>query len=222
MVKQPSTEPLSDGSHIAFGIKETGPNQRHVVLVFKSAKLNGTAILHHAWHKCTRVDEWDASYFTVGIRGLDPELQETFADWAEDIVGRIEETPIPYGVFYNLLANFNSETGYVDRDDHSGHTCATFLLDLFSSYKIPLLDLCTWPESRPGDAEWGAKIMGYLQNSTDVAQDYLALQYAYFAKMRRFRPEEIAGGAILFVGEKLPFDKVAPLGEYVLHEMAGA
>lgn len=174
-------------------------------------------LLHHGWHMDTRHHEWDGDYFTIGFLHLDLELQETFADWAADVSKRIADKPLPYGVFYNLQENFNGIGEYIDREDGAGHTCATFLLDLFASGFLPLVDLKSWPTSRPGDLSWLRGILRDLRQYVGV--DHWLAQVSHRHKMRRYRPEEVASVAFDFSGTPLTFEVVEPRSKKLLLEM---
>lgn len=163
-------------------------------------------LLHHAWHRDTRNHEWDGKYYSAQFKNLDIELQETLADWAVDVAGRLTDNAIPYGVFYNLKANFGSDGKYIDRGDANGHTCATFLLDIFCSYGLPLLDLWSWPQDREGDRQWIQKMLGYMVDHNVLTPAEAGAQY--FSKIRRFRPEEVAAAATLYVDAPLNFEAV--------------
>ena len=205
MLRKPDEEPLSDECSLAFGIRKTRAGQNHVALIYKNEQ-SKTMLLHHGWHRETYSHEWDRKYYSAQFQNLDIELQETFADWAAEVAHRLSENTIPYGVFYNLKANFDSDGRYVDRNDYSGHTCATFLLDLFYSYQLPLLDLMSWPQDRDGDAVWQRNIINALLADGAIESINVLAQYAM--KLRRFRPEEVASAALLYVDSPLSFDAV--------------
>lgn len=216
MLRRPDEDPLEDCS-LAFGICKITAEQNHVALIYKNEK-SEPMLLHHGWHRDTRNHAWDNKYYSVPFQSLDVELQETFADWALEVAPRLVKSEIPYGVFYNLKANFGTDGKFIDRGDQSGHTCATFLLDLFYSYGLPLLDLMSWPEKREGDLEWQEKMLNILHNSGVIALDEAKRQYSM--KLRRFRPEEVASTAELYINNPLKFDEVQASATAIVKQLS--
>lgn len=216
MLRLPHENPLPKGCSLAFGISQASKNQRHVALIYRSSS-DAVMMLHHGWHRLTYHHPWDGQYFTINFSHLDIELQETFADWAVEVAGKIGNNPIPYGVFYNLKENFKSGGEYIDRDDGSGHTCATFLLDLFASNSLPLLDLSSWPVSRAGDFSWTRGMLQKLRKY--LPRSYFVSQFRHRHKLRRFRPEEVASTAHTFKGLPLHFSVVEPAGLAIIDEI---
>ncbi|WP_415842059.1 hypothetical protein [Paracidovorax anthurii] len=191
--------------------------QNHIALIYRNDD-SEPMLLHHGWHKDTRHHAWDGKYHSAQFQHLDIELQETFADWAIEVAPRVIANNIPYGVFYNLQANFGIDGKYIDRDDASGHTCATFLLDLFHSYGMPLLSLLSWPEERNGDLQWQQKMLDQLFNDRAITREVTMQQY--WLKLRRFRPEEVASAAVLYVDAPLPFDDVQNESESIARQLS--
>ena len=204
---------------LAFGIRRVRGEQNHIALIYKNDN-SAPMLFHHGWHRDTRHHEWDSKYFSAQFKNLDIELQETFADWVLEVAPRISSTPLPYGVFYNLMANFGGDGKYVDRGDESGHTCATFLLDLFSSYGFPLLDLLSWPEGRNGDLEWQQGMIIDLFEEKAITAEQARRQY--WLKLRRFRPEEVASAAELYINSPLAFDVVQAPAEEIVRQISSA
>lgn len=218
MLRRPDENPLADCS-LAFGIRKVASEQNHVALIYRNEN-SEPMLLHHGWHRDTRNHEWDQKYHSAPFLNLDVELQETFADWALEVAPRLVAGEIPYSVFYNLKANFGTDGNFIDRGDQSGHTCATFLLDLFYSYGLPLLDLMSWPESREGDAEWQQRMLGALFQVQAITLDEARRQYSM--KLRRFRPEEVASAAALYIDTPLPFDAVQASSTAIDQQLSSA
>ena len=217
MLNKPSEPPLSDGCSIAFGICTTAPNQNHIALIYRNAD-SQLMLLHHAWHNNTVHEPWNGGYFTCGFSHLDVELQETFADWAANVSARLPHTKTPYGVFYRLKDTDGQTIN--EPDDLAGLSCATYLLELFEGFDLPLLQIASWPMSRPGDYAWLRKIMKWMRGTVPRSQWMAHFRYRH--KLRRYRPEEIAGAAFHFSGSPLHFDVVSPAGEFVLAAMREA
>lgn len=172
-------------------------------------------LLHHAWHNKTINEPWNGRYFTCPFSKIDIELQETFADWAADVSSRITREHIPYGVFYRTR---DADGGMLnDANDLTGLSCATFLLELFNAFNLPLLQLESWPQSRSGDYSWLRKIMKMMREYVPESQFFAHFRHRH--KLRRYRPEEVAGTASHFAGAPLHFDVVGPAGQAVLSAM---
>ena len=64
----------------------------------------------------------------------------------------------------------------------------------------------SWPQDRDGDAEWQRNIINALLADGAIESINVLAQYAM--KLRRFRPEEVASAALLYVDSPLSFDAV--------------
>lgn len=220
--KQPDEMPYAMAESIAFAIagsivtKDT--RQKHVGLVYR-AHNSRIMLLHLGWHHKLYHEEWDGKYHWLELNGLDRELQETFADWAVMVADASPGTPIPYSVIFRPGRNFDQDGHFINLNDGSGLTCATFLLALFSDFDLPLVDISDWPASRKGDFTWLRKILKLLRKY-EVRRNRMPKwewleQFRNRHQLKRFRPEEVFVTAALFFGEPLKFSVVESAGSKV-------
>lgn len=220
--KLPNEMPQAMTESIAFAIAGSivtqDIRQKHVGLVYR-AHNSKIMLLHLGWHHTLRHDEWDGKYHWLELSGLDRELQETFADWAVMVANASPGTPIPYSVIFRPERNFDQNGHFINLNDGSGLTCATFLLALFNDYDLPLIDISDWPESRKGDLTWLRRILNALRNSVVRSNKMPAWEWLEQARhrhqLKRFRPEEVFATAALFSGEPLSFSVVESAGSKV-------
>lgn len=76
----------------------------------------------------------------------------------------------------------------------TAESCATFVLAIFQSLQLPLVDLRSWP-TRPEDVPWQEKIVAYLRSSSNPATQAHAERVAQDIGCARLRPEEVAAAA---------------------------
>lgn len=220
--RRPDELPQAMVESIAFAVAGsviTGDRrQKHVALIYRSHN-SKHMLLHLGWHNKLYHEDWDGNYHWLELSGLDREVQETFADWAVLVADASPGTPIPYSIIFRPGRNFDSYGRFIDQNDASGLTCATFLLGLFSDYDLPLIDISSWPNSRHGDFTWIRKILRALRNQINFnrlpAWNWLE-QVRNRHRLKRFRPEEVFVTAALFSGEPLEFSVVEPASIAVL------
>lgn len=188
--------------------------QKHVALAYRSDSAK-VMLLHLGWHHQLHHNEWDGIYYWLEVGGLERELQETFADWAVLVADASPGTPIPYSIIFRPDRNFDVDGHFINQNDGSGLTCATFLLALFSDYELPLIDVSNWPTSRTDDLTWVRKILRMLrkQIQLNLLPKWVWLeQVKRRHQLKRFRPEEVFATAALYSGEPLQFSVVQDAG----------
>jgi hypothetical protein len=217
--KKPNEMPSAMVGSIAFAIKIVPQStQNHVGLIYRSHN-SKIMLLHLAWHYDLRHQEWDGTYYWLELSGLETELQETFADWAVLVADATPGTPIPYSVIFRVDRNFDQGGQFINLNDGSGLTCATFLLALFNDFNLPLIDISTWPKARKGDFVWLRRILRFLRHTVLKDQKMPAWvwleQFKQRHQLKRFRPEEVFATAGLFAGEPLKFTEVEIAGHNI-------
>jgi hypothetical protein len=216
--KQPDEMPEAMAESIAFAIAGSAvtrdTQQKHIALAYR-ADNSKVMLLHLGWHQALYHHEWHGKYQWLEVRGLDRELQETFADWAVLVAEASPGTPIPYSIIFHPGQNFDVRGHFINQNDGSGLTCATFLLALFSDYNLPLIDIDSWPESRNGDLKWVRKILKKLRDEVlyNRLPPWAWIEQAKRRHMlKRFRPEEVFVTAAMYSGEPLKFSVVESAG----------
>lgn len=213
-LKRPDEMPQAMAESIAFAINGDR-RQRHVGMVYRSHNAK-TMLLHLGWHRVLHHHEWDGDYHWMELSGLDRELQETLADFAVFVADAHPGSPIPYSIIFREGKYFDANGLFINMNDGSGLTCATFLLAIFSDFGLPLIDVSGWPASRKGDFTWLRKILHNLKIYEVLKNRMPAWEWLEQVRnrhhLKRFKPEEVFATADLFSGEPLPFSDVEPAG----------
>lgn len=219
----PSEMPSAFSQSLAFGIvvsAVTGDRkQKHVALIYKTFD-SKVMQLHVGWHRNLCHHDWDGKYHWIQINGIDQELQETFADWAVLVAGATPGESINYSALFHPGRNFDVSGRFINRNDGTGLTCATFLLALFNDFGIPLIDANQWPTSRQGDFKWLRKILKLLRKYEVKSGRMTSWSWLEQVKRRhslkRYRPEEVFASAGFFTGEPLEFEQLEVAGKEIL------
>ena len=163
-----------------------GEAQIYIGLLYKID--NAAALmLHLRWHFDVKNDVPTDEYRWIQI-DLDQINRRNLAALCRLIASRSDK--IPYGLNYNGLY-FSAGGEYLSRAPGEGLTCATFVMAVFATHKIPILKLAEW-SIRPEDIRWQ---LGQLQRMQQ-AYPLVATAMAGFVGQQRFRPPEVAAGAI--------------------------
>ncbi|WP_266213578.1 hypothetical protein [Paraliomyxa miuraensis] len=115
------------------------------------------------------------------------------AELAAIIAERRAGQPMPYSFDYQggAPAPIGHDGEWVEI---LGMTCSTFVLGLFVTHDLPLLDITTWPK-RQADQEWASELLvNYLVTVYDSQSEIERLQRA-IPSCVRVRPEETAVAA---------------------------
>lgn len=88
------------------------------------------------------------------------------------------------------------EAGHdITLDEANGLTCATFVLAVFQSNYMPLVDLGSW-SSRPADKQWQNEVLEYMKQNSHryygITDERIANAQLVIGCLR-YRPEEVLG-----------------------------
>lgn len=169
---------LPDGSH-------TG-----VVFTDENDKLR---IIHLASHfdlRCEEVRHGKLGW-VLPAGSIPRERLELVAAMCERIWVRCQESKLPYGFRYN--ASRFHENGELELGtDECGLTCATFVLAVYQSVGLELLQLSSWP-NRDDDERRFTSILAVLRQAGADEKHIEAVSKE--TKSVRYRPLEVAGGS---------------------------
>ncbi len=218
----PSERPFHEIQGAAIAITSVDEDQRHVGILHKEQSSGQVLLLHLAWHLALKAGPPKACYAWV-----DPPIHEARGRQVAARcrqVFRANERRLPYA-FSPPNDCFDPVTGkYLFGPTRHGLTCATFVLAVFQSAGIRLVDDTTWPRSRQGDDEWREKILAALRNpqiTRPVASKEHLAAIQREADLVRFRPEDVAGAAATdFVPAS--FEDVRPHAEEILQKLTQA
>jgi hypothetical protein len=196
------------------------PNQRHVGIMYRPHD-SPVLVIHLAWMDDLRREEFSSArepWWWVRCRGLDRVVLESFADWLDIVYLQNGQAGIPYGFDPYGVGDFTPEREYAHRGTCRGLTCASFVASCFACFQLDLIQVDTWPLNRQDDAERMKLLVDQL--ATKATPEFVNAQQALIGHVARFRPEEVAAAAHIFSGERLPFDRVEPLGVNLVAQMA--
>lgn len=104
------------------------------------------------------------------------------------------KNPLPYAIGYYSLRSFDKEGIYIDVDGiEYGMTCATFILTVFKSVGVDLIDWKEWPKGREEDLPWFNTILSYLEKGVERGM-VSSLHYENVkteSNCARYRPQEV-------------------------------
>lgn len=128
-----------------------------------------------------------------------------------------QSSNIPYGFTYN--GRYFDRTGnYIPQGMGHGLTCATFVMAIFNTYNIPLLQTSEWLPADLEDQLWQTKMVGRVNLKSGVT---VADATAKYIGQPRFKPEHVAAGAVT---TKRPLTRAAALklSERILKDLKRA
>lgn len=182
---------------IAVGICRTDRGNTHTGVAYRHS--NGKVhFFHQAWDHDTRDNPIAAESQQMGgpFFCITPTIEDdramAIASFWEFVASRGEQ--IAYALRDDPEALFDPNTGMLAIPNGRGLSCSTFVLVLFRSVRFPYIDTTGWPVNRPGDAEFQARLVNFLDNCCDDKEHVEAVRMEIGCE--RIRPEEVAGAAL--------------------------
>lgn len=186
--------PLDDLNYVGIALRLFG-SQPHVGVLYRKSE-NEVIFCHLATHHDLRKDQLNIEYFWNACQWLDD----------DDINGPVvaarfdslkQQSQIPYGFAFEP-ACFDNNLEYQAMPIGMGLTCASFIIAIFHSLELPIINLDTW-KSRPEDETWQREIVQRLMSINFEAARTAAMHVGSF----RYKPEEVASAA---TAAKVPVD----------------
>lgn len=161
---------------------------------------NNAKVLHLKRHNSLACDN-NLDLFRCWIRPNIHKLrQEQVSAFCNVIVDRgLDFNDIPYGFSYDGKSYFENDGSLVHSANCSGYTCGTFVLTIFHSLSLDLIDISAWP-SREEDITWQIRILKRLleyARKLGISNNHL-LRLANEIGCPRYRPEEVAVSSTLY------------------------
>ncbi len=158
---------------VAVLIGEPSPGQRHIGVWYR-ADVDGIGkgesnTVHLAWHCQLESVTQPPDCFTIWVKPSYPvrRLRQA-ATYFRLVAATNGRGAVPYA-FSSPIDSMDPETGAVLLGPtRFGLTCASFVLALFHSARLPLIDYSTWISDRPGDRKWQEDIVENLVNRADA------------------------------------------------------
>ena len=193
---------IRDVRNVALALRKGDrPGERHLAIVYVNHEFGGRRPrwLHLAWHHEVSEEDLGDNY-AWGEPALHPDLGFVLSQICRRIAARYVDDPegIRYALRY-VGGEFDEETGEYVCGDGVGLTCATFVMAVFASTGVKLLNREEWT-LRPEDAVWQARIVEALKRH-GAADAHVQVVKSEVGNCPRFRPEEVA---VAGVASKLP------------------
>lgn len=185
---------LESPENIGIIVGKTGEKQLHCGIAYKYQK-NFNAI-HLAWH-CSLKHETNiidnlSNYIWVKPNEIHKFRQNSIAAFCRRIIKRDTEQEIPYGLYYTG-AVFTQDGLLKLKKKEIGLTCATFVLAVFKSCQVDLIDIENWG-ARHSDKVFHYDILISLRKSQvkyKISENHIN-NVSEEIGCARFRPEEVA------------------------------
>lgn len=212
---------ISEVEFVAIAIKSVGNAQRHVGILHRVSN-KSVQLLHLAWHQDLQNSPPPTDYHWVDLAINARRLKHVAARCRQ--VFRANPDGLPYA-FSSPNDCFDNHTGaYLLGSTQLGLTCASFVLAVFRTAGIQLIDDTSWPISRDGDHEWREHILSMLEHGIPslgirpAPVEHVDAVRSGFGSVR-IRPEEVAGSGAV---RQLPadFHTVEPIARYILQRLA--
>ena len=183
-----------DGCHSLCGvaIRITRYGTTHIGVLHRGDDTVPPLLLHVGWHFQFDNDSSANEYLWIEL-DIPIDRQKSIAAMCRKVWRNYQETGFPYGLKHCTTFDF---TGTVrSNPSYLGFTCATFVLAIFESCYVKLIDKDSW-QGRPEDAEWQKQILALLAATGAEKAHVEAVQGQIGTE--RFRPEEVAAAGALF------------------------
>lgn len=171
-------------------------------------------LLDQRWHEDLGNAPSDGACPCV-VPNLEPEEVNDVTGLCRLIAKRRQQNPhepAPYALYRNPKIRISRDTGEVILSGGLGLTCSTFVLTVFESAEVPILDLSAWPR-RAGDDERHRSLVN-LMRRTGVPEDHVQKVEAELPCIR-VRPEEVAAAGMADV-VPATYDRAERGGRWIL------
>lgn len=207
------TATFNDSStKLAIAIGYSSRNQLHCGILHKGNNIS--SLLHLATHhrllnSSNLVEFYNYKYVIPTL----PDLRTAvIAARCRRIASRKEA--IPYGFSYSKT-RFSPEGTIKIGEKEVGLTCATFILSVFASCGIEILQTNKWP-SRKEDENWQSDIIGIfkcLSKKGLISEEHIQ-NIEKETEWSRYRPEEVTGGSTHSTLPS-PFEYALKIGDFI-------
>jgi hypothetical protein len=164
----------------------------HSGIIYRDSS-GALSTIHQGWFERTSYDNFDGDYgFAV------PDIDEFRLDQVAGLCRliRANGTRIPYAFRLDLNAQFCTRTGsLLTLGESIGLTCSHFVIVVFQSIGIQLVDLVDWPV-RAGDIAKQRVYLQWLNRTRGVTPAFIARAESEIGNHPRVRSEEVAGACL--------------------------
>ncbi|HEX4404526.1 MAG TPA: hypothetical protein VH560_06850, partial [Polyangia bacterium] len=188
----PDDAGLANVKLVAIGIAPTAHGRHLGVICRKNGQPETFEILHLAFHYKLVREILSSDYWWVEPE-IPSERATHVAALCDVIAQRYSDGKLAYAFRY-LGGGFGLGSGELLSSTGRGLSCATFVLAVFASLGIDILELGSWP-SREEDKKWQNDIVTLGRRILPDAEDHWSYLSTQEQGCLRHRPEEVAIGA---------------------------
>ena len=192
----------------------------HVAIVYLAEDFQNFRILHFAWDRDLRDEEYDIAtrqQYVCVVPNLHPAELVALAGYCRKIYrANCAGANMPYNLQYEEGVYFDPDTGtFVIAQEATGLSCATFVVHFFRTTGNPLLRASDWPKPSDEDISRQDKLAKMLLRSNDL----ITKMHGRIAETQvgcpRIRPEDVAGACLV---DSIPagFDESRSKGTVVM------
>jgi len=192
---------VSDAEVALVGVairRNPNSNGRHTGIIYRHSS-GALHMVDMGWHRDCRDSEYDCKwgYYCAVPQFDDPHVEEAFADYCAHVAKQTPRQRPPYNLLSPDGVTFDSDGYWICRDPEAGMNCSSFVIAVFSSFNIPLVNAATWPIGLQQDIEEQTTLVCTLLNSDNPDDRQQAFKISpQIGKHPRIRPEETAGACL--------------------------
>lgn len=174
--------------------------QQHIGIYYTSAN-GATKLLHQPFHYLPLTCDPSDEYIWLDLP-LDDDNKMHLAIFCAMIADE-NAGGIPYSIC-SKGTGFSKTGKFSALEEFSGLTCATFVMQIFHSQKLEIIDLDSWNHIQP-DRVWQKQILQILEQH--ACKKHMSYQRKRLNEgAARFKPEDVAAAATLPDGPHSPSD----------------
>lgn len=205
---------------VGIAVARTGRGTTHVGIAFQWR--DKQYLYHQAFHVDTKLEDFDAGTASYGgatvvvALPLRKDRQKAIAGFL-DSLGKTNPQ-YPYSLKYDPKARIDRALGRLVLSDGKGVSCVTFVLAVFQTFQVRLVDATTWPTDRPEDLaaqQWLIDMIAKHPCASDEHKQAVRDEKS----CTRVRPEE-AGGSGYYKIWPVVFAQADPASQDVLSKIA--
>lgn len=190
--------PPGDADHVGIAIHRGG---QHIGVLYRVTLGKPARLLHMAWHNRLCSVSPGAEYVLWIDPAVPRERAMAVAAFCRRIWKKNSEDGLPYGL--SKPNRFFDHTGGILKGPAKvGLTCATFVLAVFDTAGLALVQYTTWPQPTGDDIARQRELAERLQKDQQVPREHVRAFRTEIGNIR-YRPHEVAGAA---TSDSLPAD----------------
>lgn len=203
----------------------------HLGIAFGNGSDKAPKLVHLAFHRLLKIDDFPGENWAAKIIPLPTDLSAQIVALLHGLSSThfvANKNTLNYGI--NVVCNLGSFTGdgeYVPPENADGHTCSSFVADIFASLGVPLVDLTTWTLENPENEAWKDAVVCLLRawaktrHGTGTEAVAQAKAVAKVREPLRLTPEEVAAAGSLPLNRRpASQNTVAPIAAQIAAELS--